>query len=255
MTPALPVLHVNRAEGHMVKPLIGIPTFHDTSAADRLPERFGMSRPYITALEAAGAAPVLLPLALGAETLRSVFSHLDGLFLAGGGDVNPACYGAPAHDKTDDIDDLRDHTEITLARWALDADMPILGVCRGVQTLNVSSGGTLLQDVTSLVPGAIRHQYAPEKPRSYVAHDLATVPQTRLASILGPEARVNSFHHQAVERAGEGLAVCAMAPDGVIEALEGRGQRFTIGVQWHPEGLIHSDPTMLGLFEAFVRAA
>ena len=133
-------------------------------------------------------------------------------------------------------DDLRDTTEITLARWALDADLPILGVCRGVQTLNVSSGGTLLQDVTALVPGAIRHQYAPEKPRSYVAHDLSTIPNSRLATILGPQARVNSFHHQAVERAGEGLVVCAIAPDGVIEALEGRGQRFTIGVQWHPEG-------------------
>ena len=239
----------------MVKPLIGIPTFHDTSAADRLPERFGMSRPYIIALEAAGAAPVLLPLALGPETLKSVFSHLDGLFLAGGGDVNPACYGVPAHEKTDDIDDLRDYTEITLARWALDADLPILGVCRGVQTLNVSAGGTLLQDVTALVPGAIRHQYAPEKPRSYVAHDLSTVPDSRLAAILGPQARVNSFHHQAVQRAGEGLTVAALAPDGVIEALEGRGQRFTIGVQWHPEGLIHSDATMLGLFEAFVQAA
>ena len=239
----------------MAKPLIGIPTFHDTSAAERLPERFGMSRPYITALEAAGAAPILLPLALGAETRRAIFDRLDGLFLAGGGDVNPACYGVPAHDKTDDIDDLRDQTELLIARWALDADLPILGVCRGVQTLNVSAGGTLLQDVTTFVPNAIRHQYAPEKPRSYVAHDLSTVEDTRLAAILGPAARVNSFHHQAVERPGEGFAVAAIAPDGVIEALEGRGQRFTIGVQWHPEGLIHSDPSMLGLFEAFVRAA
>ena len=239
----------------MAKPLIGIPTFHDTSAADRLPERFGMSRPYIIALEAAGAAPVLLPLALDPETLRSVFSRLDGLFMAGGGDVNPACYGARAHEKTDDIDDLRDQTEILLARWALEADMPILGVCRGVQTLNVSAGGTLLQDVKTFVPGAIRHQYAPEKPRSYVAHELSTVPDTRLASILGASAHVNSFHHQAVERPGEGFVVSAVAPDGGIEAIEGRGHRFTIGVQWHPEGLIHSDPTMLGLFEAFVRAA
>ncbi|MFN8378365.1 MAG: gamma-glutamyl-gamma-aminobutyrate hydrolase family protein [Anaerolineae bacterium] len=239
----------------MAKPLIGIPTFHDTSAADRLPERFGMGRPYIIALEAAGAAPVLLPLALGAETLQAIFSRLDGLFLAGGGDVNPACYGVTTHEKTHDIDDLRDQTELLLARWALDADMPLLGVCRGVQTLNVSAGGTLLQDVTTFVPGAIRHQYAPEKPRNYVAHDLSTVPETRLASILGATARVNSFHHQAIERAGEGFVVSAIAPDGVIEAIEGKGQRFTIGVQWHPEGLIQTDPTMLGLFEAFVRAA
>ena len=198
---------------------------------------------------------MLLPLALGPETLQAIFSRLDGLFLAGGGDVNPACYGVPAHEKTHDIDDLRDQTELLLARWALEADQPLLGVCRGVQTLNVSAGGTLLQDVAALVPQAIRHQYAPEKPRSYVAHELETVPDTRLASILGAVAHVNSFHHQAVERAGEGFIVSAVAPDGVIEAIEGRGQRFAIGVQWHPEGLISSDPTMLGLFEAFVRAA
>ncbi len=239
----------------LLKPLIGIPTFHDTSAPERLPERFGMGRPYLTALEAAGAAPVLLPLALGPDTLKSIFSRLDGLFLAGGGDVNPACYGAETHDKTADIDDLRDQTELLLARWALEADLPLLGVCRGVQTLNVAAGGTLVQDVRTFVPNAIRHQYAPEKPRSYVAHELSTVPETRLAAILGPVAHVNSFHHQAVARPGEGFVVSALAPDGVIEAVEGRGRRFTVGVQWHPEGLVDSDPTMLGLFEAFVRAA
>lgn len=238
-----------------MKPLIGIPTFHDTSAADRLPERFGMSRPYIIALEAAGAAPVLLPLALGEETLMSIFERLDGLFLAGGGDVNPSRYGVAAHEKTNDIDDLRDYTELRLAQWALDRDLPLLGVCRGVQTLNVAAGGTLLQDVRDQVPQSIRHQYAPEKPRSYVAHDLATVPGTRLAQILGPQARVNSFHHQAVERPGSGFVVSAFAPDGVIEAIEGHGQRFTVGVQWHPEGLIESDPAMMRLFETFVHAA
>ncbi len=238
-----------------MKPLIGIPTFYDTSAADKMPERFGMSRPYIIALEAAGAAPVLLPLALGEDTLMSIFERLDGLFLAGGGDVNPNRYGVTPHEKTHDIDDLRDFTELRMAQWALDRDLPLLGVCRGIQTMNVAAGGTLLQDVIDLVPQAIRHQYAPEKPRSFVAHDLMTVSDTRLAAILGPEARVNSFHHQAVERPGAGYVVSALAPDGVIEALEGRGQRFTIGVQWHPEGLIESDPSMLRLFQTFVHAA
>ncbi|HYO87561.1 MAG TPA: gamma-glutamyl-gamma-aminobutyrate hydrolase family protein [Candidatus Limnocylindrales bacterium] len=238
-----------------MKPLIGIPTFHDRSAADKMPERYGMSRPYIIALEAAGAAPVLLPLALGEDTLMSIFERLDGLFLAGGGDVNPSRYGVTAHEKTHDIDDLRDFTELRMAQWALDRDLPLLGVCRGIQTMNVAAGGTLLQDVIDLVPQAIRHQYAPEKPRSFVAHDLMTISDTRLAAILGPKARVNSFHHQAVERPGAGFVVSALAPDGVIEALEGRGQRFTIGVQWHPEGLIESDPSMLRLFQTFVHAA
>lgn len=214
-----------------------------------------MSRPYLAALEAAGAAPVLLPLALGASTLRAVFERLDGLFLAGGGDVNPACYERAPHSATDGIDSLRDETEITLTRWALERDLPLFGVCRGIQMLNVAAGGTLVQDVQSLIPTAIRHQYAPEKPRSFVAHPVQTAAHSRLSGLLGSAAQVNSFHHQAVETPAPGFSVTALAPDGVIEALELQSHRFVLGVQWHPEGLVESDRSMLALFEAFVRAA
>lgn len=238
-----------------MRPLIGIPTCHDTSAPDKLPERFAMSRPYINALEAAGAAPVLLPLALGAETLRSVFSRLDGVFFAGGGDVNPVCYSKDCYTKTEGIDTLRDETEQLLARWALDADKPILGVCRGLQLLNVAAGGTLVQDVADLIPNAIRHQYYPEKSRDYVAHGITTTEGSCLNQILGGEAQVNSFHHQAIETPASGFAVSGIAPDGVIEAIEVPSNRFVIGVQWHPESLIRKDKSMFSLFEAFVQAA
>ncbi|HLY26216.1 MAG TPA: gamma-glutamyl-gamma-aminobutyrate hydrolase family protein [Aggregatilineales bacterium] len=235
--------------------MIGIPGFFDTSSPDKLPPRFAMSRPYIAALEASGALPVILPLALGLDTLRGLFDRVDGLFMAGGGDLNPACYLQDAHTKTEGIDELRDETELLLTRWALESDKPLLGVCRGVQTLNVAAGGTLVQDLSEQWPDSIRHQYFPEKPRSYVAHEISTVPGTRLSQILGGKAHVNSFHHQAVATVGGGFTVAAYAPDGVIEAIEAPGERFIVGVQWHPESLIETDEAMNALFAAFVRAA
>ncbi len=236
----------------MTMPLIGIPSYLDNSMPDKMPARFAMSRPYITALTAVGAAPVLIPLDLGIETMRSVFERLDGLFLAGGGDMNPACYNQSVYPKTEGLDLLRDDAELIMARWALEAHMPVLGVCRGVQALNVAGGGSLIQDVTDMIPHAIRHQYFPEKPRNYVAHDVATVEGTRLSNILGSEARVNSFHHQAVKDVAPGFRVSAYAPDGVIEAIEHTNGNFAVGVQWHPESLVESDTKMRALFEAFV---
>ena len=239
----------------MNNPLIGIPSFHDKSAPESMPERFSMSRPYLTALDAAGALPLILPLALGTSTLRKLYERLDGLFMAGGGDVSPQCYARSAYEKTDGIDTLRDETELTLIRWALEDGKPILGVCRGTQTLNVAAGGTLIQDVTDFVPNAIRHQYAPEKPRSYVAHDITTVEGSQVHGLLGNLARVNSFHHQAVEEVAPGFQASAFATDGVIEAIEYTGAQFAVGVQWHPEGLIDADPSMLRLFAELVRRA
>ncbi|MBX3062279.1 MAG: gamma-glutamyl-gamma-aminobutyrate hydrolase family protein [Anaerolineae bacterium] len=233
-------------------PLIGIPSFHDKSSPESMPERFGMSRPYIDALIKAQALPVILPLALSTDILRQLYERLDGLFMAGGGDVSPACYHRPVDEHTAGIDHLRDETELTLLRWALEDGKPILGVCRGSQTLNVAAGGTLIQDVTEYVPNAIRHQYYPDKPRNYVAHDIKTVTGTQLADVLGSAGRVNSFHHQAVDQVAPGFVVSAYAPDGVIEAIEYNGAQFAVAVQWHPESLVDTDPTMLNLFKRFV---
>ncbi len=232
---------------------IGIPAYTDNSNPDKMPARFSMSRPYISALAAVGAAPIIIPLDLPDESLRAIYSVLDGLFLAGGGDMNPVCYGQDLYSKTEGLDLLRDDAELKFARWALEDHMPILGVCRGVQALNVAAGGTLIQDVTDMIPQAIRHQYFPEKPREYVAHEVATVNGTRLSAILGNEARVNSFHHQAVKTVAPGFRVSAYAPDGVIEAIEHSNGTFAVGVQWHPESLAPSDPKMMALFDAFVQ--
>lgn len=248
--PAMPPLLTG------AQPLIGVPTFLDTTLPEKMPQRFAMSRPYIAALEAVGALPVLLPLDLNEATMHALFRRLDGLFLAGGGDVNPNCYRKDKHERTDGIDDLRDQAELLYATWALDANMPILGVCRGVQTMSVAAGGTLMQDVPTFVPNAIRHQYYPEFPREYVAHEVETVAGTRLASILGPTAQVNSFHHQAVETLPAGFCASAYAPDGVIEAVERESRdTFAVGVQWHPESLVFTDASMMNLFQQFIAAA
>lgn len=214
-----------------------------------------MSVPYIKALEGVGAIPMILPLGLSETTLRASYDRLDGLFMAGGGDLNPACYRKNKYIKTEGLDDLRDLSELTLLRWALEDGKPILGVCRGLQSLNVAAGGTLMQDVGDMVPNAIRHQYYPEKPRNYVAHDIDVTKTSRLGEILGTSARVNSFHHQAAEQIASGFAAVAFAPDGVIEALEYQGAQFAIGVQWHPESLVETDPAMKRLFQAFIDTA
>jgi putative glutamine amidotransferase len=236
----------------MSSPMIGIPAYTDNSFPDKMPARFAMSRPYITALIAAGAAPVIIPLDLPEERLWSLYQRMDGVFLAGGGDMNPACYGQDIHSKTEGLDSLRDDAELKFARWALNDHKPLLGVCRGAQALNVAAGGTLIQDVNDQVPHAIRHQYFPDKPRDYVAHGIDTVSGTRLSAILGREARVNSFHHQAVLNIADGFRVAAYAPDGIVEAIEHANGTFAIGVQWHPESLVTTDRGMMGLFAAFV---
>ncbi len=220
-----------------------------------MPPRFGMSRPYITALEATGAIPVIIPLGLSTITLRNMYERLDGLFMAGGGDLSPACYRQEKYTKTDGVDPMRDETEMTMLNWALEDNLPILGVCRGAQALNVASGGTLVQDVTDLWPHAMRHQYFPDKPREWVAHPIEMLTGTHLASILGSHGHVNSFHHQAVDQVAPTMRVAAVAPDGVIEAIERPDREFVVGVQWHPESLIFKDQAMRALFETFVKVS
>ena len=235
-------------------PLIGIPSYLDTSSPDKMPARYAASRPFIEALTAVGAAPVVIPLGLSEQALHEIYSRLDGVLLAGGHDINPATYGRAMHPKTEGVEPMRDQCEIQLAQWSLAEHKPLLGICRGVQALNVAAGGTLIQDVNESVPHAIRHQYAPEKSRDYVAHDIDLLEGTRLASIMGHRARVNSFHHQAVDTVAPGFRVSAYAPDGVIEAIEHVNGTFAIGVQWHPERM-PGDPLAEKLFSELVAAA
>lgn len=235
------------------RPLIGIPVAQDTYPPGQRPRSI-LYQTYTNALEAAGAAPVLLPIA-ERDTLDALLVRLDGLLIPGGDDVNPERYGAERHPKTEPPDDAHDAVEIYLTRKAVAERLPLLAICRGMQILNVALGGSLIQHIPDQVPNAIRHEfdYDDYTRRADVTHTVESVPGSRLAGIMGAlQIGVNSFHHQAVERLAESLRAVACAPDGIIEAVEG-GPGFVLGVQWHPEDMFEADAGMLGLFRAFVQ--
>ena len=192
------------------------------------------------------------------ESPRKLLSELDGVLLTGGGDVDPVLYGEDRHPTVEDAEPGRDEFEIDLARRAVEADLPLLAICRGAQVLNVASGGTLVQDIPSAVRSDLRHTI--QEPKNAVAHDVTVTPGSRLEQALGPAVdaahacRVNSRHHQSVARLGSGLTASATAPDGIIEAIERAGAAFCVGVQWHPENFWRSGE-FAPLFEAFVTAA
>jgi putative glutamine amidotransferase len=238
-----------------MRPLIGITCgrfFEDASRA-----RCGQNMAYINAVALAGGAPLLIPLVAEEISLRAIFEILDGLLLTGGVDFAPARYGETPHPNLGAVDELRDEVEIILARWAVDADLPTFGICRGIQTLNVALGGTLYQDIPAQIPGALTHPYQPGNARDYIAHTVEITPHSQLGSLLpaGAPVEVNSMHHQAVRDLAPGLVVTARAPDGVIEAAEDPKKRFVLAVQWHPEEMVERHPPMRALFSALVAAA
>jgi putative glutamine amidotransferase len=244
------------------RPVIGIPTQTLQSlggVSAEIPASWVMSQRYVLTLTNAGAIPWLIPL-IDDDTLRGVYDSLDAVFLPGGADIDPASYGRQPHALCDKTDRDRDRVELALARWALADGKPMLGVCRGMQLINVAAGGTLFEDIAEQMPGAIRHDYFPfSEPgfsRDYLAHDVDVVAGSRLARVFGPGSlMVNSMHHQGIRDLGEGLAVTARAPDGLIEALEGRDDCYLVGVQWHPEALTDSQEAPKDLFREFVQTA
>jgi putative glutamine amidotransferase len=202
--------------------------------------------PYEAALRAAGIEPLILSPAEAEEIDGFV-----GLLLMGGSDVNPARYGEAAHPMTQPPDDARDAVESLLIGEALERDVPLLAICRGLQILNVELGGSLVQHLDESLGHRVRSE---EKGRP--AHEAEIVPGTTLAAILGepPTVEVNSRHHQAAGRVGEGLIVCARSKDGTIEGLEWPDKRFVVAVQWHPENQAVNDERQARLFCAFARA-
>jgi putative glutamine amidotransferase len=188
---------------------------------------------------------------------KEALSGIDGLLLTGGGDVRPAIYGAVAHPLFDAAEPGRDEFEIELVRRALDADLPVLAICRGIQLLNVARGGTLIQDIPDELGTTINHRVA--TPPHAIAHDIWIESSSLLERLMGERFErgeacpVNSRHHQAAKTLGEGLITSATAPDGVIEAIEDPTRRFCLGVQWHPENFYRTGE-FRSLFEAFVQA-
>jgi putative glutamine amidotransferase len=210
---------------------------------------------YVESIRRAGAEVVELT---QDDAPEGVVTRVDGLLLPGGGDVDPALYGAQPHASFVAAEPGRDAYEIALVRAALAADLPLLAICRGMQVLNVACGGDLVQDIPTEVNGALSHAVA--EPRYALAHEVWVTPTSRFAALMqeeledGESCQVNSRHHQAVRHVGEGLEVVATAPDGVIEALERPAGRFCLAVQWHPENFWRTGE-FRPLFEGFVDAA
>jgi putative glutamine amidotransferase len=217
--------------------------------------RFSAGQSYCRAVQVAGGTPVLLPL-LDDETVLDIYERLDGLLLVGGGDIAPRHFGEARSPGLKRVDLPRDRVELLLTRRAVEDGLPLLAICRGIQVLNVALGGTLFQDIGRQISQALRHDFAPGFPRNHLGHEVGVNPGTRLVEILrANRLGVNSFHHQSLKHVAPGLLVAAMAPDGVIEAVEMPQPRFVIGVQWHPEELMEDDLGMRGLFQVFVEEA
>jgi putative glutamine amidotransferase len=209
---------------------------------------------YVLALTEAGAAPLLIPLNQPADRLDAALSRLDGLLFTGGGDIHPRYFGTPLDGLEDTVDEDRDQVELYLFRQALAGRRPFLGICRGLQLVNVGLGGTLYTDILAQHPGAQRHAYFPEFPRDLLAHPVSENSGSQLHAILGmDQVEVNSLHHQGIKDLAPGLLETACAPDGIVEGVELPDYPFGLAVQWHPEWLQAHAP-MRALFEAFVAA-
>ena len=208
---------------------------------------------YLLSVSLAGGAPLIIPTLADREAVRSIIGMADGVLLTGGGDIHAEVYGEEPHPESKLHDPDRDNMEMEVARLALVKGLPILGICRGLQLLNIVFGGTLLQDIPSQVPGALTHN-APET--EIHMHDITIEEGTLLSRILHASAMsVNSWHHQAVKTLGPGLRISARAPDGVVEGIESSEGRPILAVQCHPEACTDDHPCYLTLFHWLIEEA
>jgi putative glutamine amidotransferase len=242
----------------LARPLIGITPDLDPGDRDSRkrgePTYFLRAR-YVKAVEQLGGVPIILPLAEDPGVRHRLLEGLHGLLLTGSGpDLPPKLYGERQKFEYRLMSRQRYEFELEMARLGAEANMPMLGICGGMQTINVALGGSLIQDIASQVPHALSHRG--ERPATRFSHEVAVAPQSLLRRIVRQlEIRVNSSHHQAVHKVAPALVASAIAPDGVIEAIEAPRHPFLLGVQWHPEFLYDHDPFSRRLFRAFLRAA
>ena len=243
-----------------MRPLIGVTTsevrvgerVEQTPQGEPPRREMALGLTYLRAIEAAGGLPVVIP-PLDLEAVEPLLDRFGGICLSGGPDLDPAAYTERRHPELGPVEPELDHFELELARRADARGLPILAVCRGQQALNVARGGTLHQHLPDRPGVTIEHRQS--APGDRPTHGVEVMAHSTLARLMGRRrARVNSFHHQAVDRLGAGLRAVAWSPDGVIEAVEAPGREFVVGVQWHAETLVARRDNA-GLFAGLVRAA
>jgi putative glutamine amidotransferase len=244
------------------RPIIGVTT-QTLQAIDGipagLPQSDVMNQRYYVAVALAGGAPVLIPLLDDEpDALRETYDACDGILIPGGVDVDPAYFNEDPHPRLGRIDPARDRVEMQLTRWAVEERKPLFGLCRGLQVMNVTLGGSLYQDLEEQYPDPIKHDYFPNYgyDRDHLAHEVTLTKGTRLRRLMELDTiPVNSMHHQGIKSLAPALAACAVAPDGLVEAAEVPGDQFIMGVQWHPEVFEMTDPHTRHLFREFISAS
>jgi len=245
-----------RSHGHPPRrPSIGVTPDVEEAPRGEAHARYVLKSPYAEAVFRAGGLPLVLPVTTDPTLIDALLDRISGLVVTGGAfDVPPEAYGEAPREGLGTLKPGRTQFETLLLQGALRRNLPILGVCGGMQLLNVVSGGTLVQDIQRELPDARNHEQAND--RTQPSHPVEVQEGTLLAELLGKgQLMVNSTHHQSVGKLGEGLMVCAEAPDGVVEAIESNRGMFALGVQWHPELLLQSMPLQLGVYRGLVQRA
>ena len=237
----------------LARPVIGITagtTLADSSLLSGGTRRF-VGDDYIAAVVQAGGIPIVLPSLCDHQIVEDQAKLCDGFILSGGGDIHPPLYGEEPYGPLGFVNQERDACEIQIVQLATGMNKPILGICRGLLILNVAFGGTLYQDIS--LAGGYPVEHNQNSPRQTVCHRVTLKPQTRLCDIIGRETvMTNSTHHQVLKDVAPGFTVNAWTTDGLIEGMEKRGTPFMLGVQWHPERMLETEPVMLGIFKKLI---
>lgn len=233
-----------------MKPIIGVTTFLSEQS-----KYSTVSRNYIDSIYAAGGLPVNIPIIAGETNYDAYIDMVDGILFTGGNDIAPYFFGENPVKELHSMSSIRDEYELALFKSAYEKNMPIFGICRGIQLINVALEGSLYQDIYTQVPGTLGH-YPQQTASDEFYHSVQIHKDTKLYEIFGTERIfTNSFHHQSVKALGKNLVATAFSEDGIVEAVESTEDRFLLGVQWHPECMTKRHPMFLGLFTHFVQAS
>lgn len=236
-----------------MQPIIGITAGKERS--DTNIEKACLIDKYSIAISASGGIPLIIPPDISIDSINTIMSHIDGIMITGGGDIETKRFNGQDHPRVYGVDTDRDNLEIDLVLAAESTGKPILGICRGIQIINVALGGDLFTDIQDQKIDSVKHDWFPEYPRDRLSHPIEINSGSRLNQILEiTSTEVNSLHHQAIKTLSNKLSAIAFAPDGIIEAVELRDHSFFLGVQWHPEWLLEFKTTQK-LFKAFIHAA